>query len=96
MVLLKATGVTRKVDTLGRIVLPSELRKVYDISENDKLEIFTSNDTIILRKFRKEKACIFTGDLLPDNFHFSKGKITVNKEIAKELLTELKSYFNEK
>ncbi|PKR83024.1 AbrB/MazE/SpoVT family DNA-binding domain-containing protein [Heyndrickxia camelliae] len=91
---MRATGVTRKVDPLGRIVLPSELRKVYEINENDKLEIFTNEDTIILRKFRKEQACIFTGDILPNNFHFSRGKIVINQEIAKELLLELKSHFN--
>ena len=54
---LKSTGIIRKVDDLGRIVLPIELRRTLDIAERDELEIFVENDRIILQKF--EPACIF-------------------------------------
>ncbi len=54
---MKSTGIIRKVDDLGRIVLPIELRRVLDIAERDELEIFMENDRIILQKF--EPACIF-------------------------------------
>ena len=54
---LKSTGIIRKVDDLGRIVLPIELRRTLDIAERDELEIFMENDRIILQKF--EPACIF-------------------------------------
>ena len=54
---MKSTGIIRKVDELGRIVLPIELRRVLDIAERDELEIYMENDRIILQKF--EPSCIF-------------------------------------
>lgn len=54
---MKATGIVRKVDELGRIVLPIELRRVLDIAERDELEIFMENDRIILQKY--ESSCVF-------------------------------------
>ena len=56
---MKSTGIIRKVDDLGRIVLPIELRRTLDIAERDELEIFMENDRIILQKY--EPACIFCG-----------------------------------
>ena len=56
---MKSTGIIRKVDELGRIVLPIELRRTLDIAERDELEIFMENDRIILQKF--EPACLFCG-----------------------------------
>ena len=56
---MKSTGIIRKVDELGRIVLPIELRRTLDIEERDELEIYMENDRIILQKF--EPACIFCG-----------------------------------
>ena len=50
---MKSTGIVRKVDELGRIVLPVELRKKLNINIKDPLEIFTSNDRIVLQKDRK-------------------------------------------
>jgi AbrB family transcriptional regulator, transcriptional pleiotropic regulator of transition state genes len=57
---MKATGIVRKVDELGRIVLPIELRRTLDIAEKDPLEIYTDGNTIILKKY--EPACIFCGN----------------------------------
>ncbi len=56
---MKSTGIIRKVDDLGRIVLPIEIRRTLDIAERDELEIYMENDRIILQKF--EPACIFCG-----------------------------------
>ena len=56
---MKSTGIIRKVDDLGRIVLPIELRRTLDIAERDELEIYMENDRIILQKF--EAACVFCG-----------------------------------
>ena len=56
---MKSTGIIRKVDELGRIVLPIELRRVLDIAERDELEIFTQNDQIILQKH--QTSCVFCG-----------------------------------
>lgn len=46
---MKSTGIVRKVDELGRIVLPSELRKSLGIEVKDSLEIYTSGDSVILK-----------------------------------------------
>lgn len=48
---MKATGITRKLDTLGRIVIPKELRNVYDLKTTDNLEIFTTDEGIFIRKY---------------------------------------------
>lgn len=56
----KATGIVRRVDELGRIVLPIELRRVLGIQEKDKLEIYTEGDTIILHKYAP--GCVFCGN----------------------------------
>lgn len=47
---LKSTGVTRKIDELGRIVVPKEIRKNLGIREGESLEIYTSDDAIVLKK----------------------------------------------
>jgi len=49
--MMKATGIIRKIDELGRIVVPKELRKAMNIKEGDGLEIFVENETIILKKY---------------------------------------------
>jgi len=54
---MKSTGITRKVDELGRIVLPIELRRTLDIDVKDSLEIYVSDDSIILKKY--QPSCIF-------------------------------------
>ncbi|GIO08038.1 hypothetical protein J31TS6_40660 [Brevibacillus reuszeri] len=53
---MKATGVVRKVDELGRIVLPKELRDIFDIKIKDPLEIYVDDELIILKKY--EPACV--------------------------------------
>ena len=57
---MKSTGIVRKVDELGRVVLPMELRRTLNIAERDALEIYVDGDSIILKKY--EPACIFCGD----------------------------------
>ena len=54
---MKSTGIVRKVDELGRIVLPIALRRTLGIEEKDRIEIFVDGESIILRKY--QPACIF-------------------------------------
>lgn len=54
---MKSTGIVRKVDELGRIVLPIELRRTLDIAVRDELEIYLDDDKVILKKY--EPSCIF-------------------------------------
>lgn len=57
---MKSTGMVRRIDELGRIVLPKELRETFNIVERDALEIYTEGNSIVLKKY--EPACIFCGD----------------------------------
>ena len=56
---VKSTGIIRKIDDLGRIVLPIELRKKMGIEQRDPIEIYVDGDMIILKKHESE--CIFCG-----------------------------------
>ena len=78
---MKSTGVVRRVNELGRIVIPIELRRTLNIEEGDPLEIFVDGEQIILKKY--EPACIFCGD----------ARDVVNykgKNICKNCMEELK------
>ncbi|EPS56405.1 TPA: AbrB/MazE/SpoVT family DNA-binding domain-containing protein [Clostridium botulinum] len=57
---MKNIGIVRKVDELGRIVIPKELRRTLNIEEGDGLEIYTEGEQIILKKY--EPCCIFCGE----------------------------------
>lgn len=72
----KATGMVRKVDELGRIVLPIELRRTLGIAEGDALEIFTDGDEIIMKKY--QPGCIFCGEVADNNVLY-KGKHVCDK-----------------
>ena len=52
--MMKSTGIVRKVDELGRIVLPIELRRTLGIDEKDALEIYVDQEKIILKKFKTQ------------------------------------------
>lgn len=57
---MKSTGIIRRVDELGRVVIPIELRNKFGIAEKDPIEIFVDGSNIILKKF--EPNCIFCGN----------------------------------
>ena len=67
---MKSTGIVRKVDELGRIVLPIELSRTMNIEVKDALEIYVDGDQIVLKKY--EPSCIFCGNA-KDIIHY-KGK----------------------
>ncbi len=92
---MKATGVVRRVDPLGRIVIPKETRDVLGIHIKDPLEIFLENDRIILKKYEIDGACMLTNDLSSTNLHLNNGKIIVSREGADLLLRELQAYINQ-
>ena len=56
---MKSTGIVRKVDELGRVVTPIEIRNKFDIAEKDPIEIYVEGSSIILKKF--EPNCVFCG-----------------------------------
>lgn len=79
---MKAIGIVRKVDQLGRVVLPKELRKSMDIKTEDPMEIFVEDGNIVLRKY--EPICVFCGNT---------GNITTFKEknICSECMKNLRN-----
>ncbi len=79
---MKATGIVRRLDQLGRIVIPKELRNTFDLKENDPIEIFVDGSDIILRKY--QPACIFCGDAT-DVVQFS------GKNICKKCAAKIKN-----
>ncbi|WP_206514862.1 AbrB/MazE/SpoVT family DNA-binding domain-containing protein [Bacillus thuringiensis] len=83
---MKATGITRKVDELGRIVIPKELRRTLNIDIKDPIEIFTEEDSIILRKYESNMACMITGEVSNKNISLFNGKIIVSPEGAELLI----------
>lgn len=86
---VKATGITRRVDELGRIVIPKELRKTLNIDIKDPIEFFKDEDSIILRKYKSNMACMITGEVSNKNISLFKGKIIVSPEGAELLNKEL-------
>ena len=81
---MKSTGMVRKVDELGRIVLPIEIRKTLDIEQRDALEIFVDEDRIVLQKY--QPACIFCSQV--DNIVYFNGK-----RVCASCLAKLKEQF---
>ncbi len=72
---MKATGIIRRVDELGRVVIPIEIRNQFNIVEKDPIEIFVDNSSIILKKF--EPNCIFCGNT--ENLVEFKGRLVCDK-----------------
>lgn len=70
---MKSTGIVRKVDHLGRIVVPKEIRRTLKIHDKDPLEIFVEGDRVVLRKYQPIKACAITGDVREDNIELEGG-----------------------
>ena len=77
---MKATGIVRKLDELGRVVVPISIRRTHEITERDPIEIFVDGETIILEKYKP--MCVFCGS--KDDVSEHKGK-----SICVECRTEL-------
>lgn len=78
---MKSTGIVRKVDELGRIVIPIEMRRTLDIGEKDALEIYVEGSSVILKKYKP--SCVFC-DATKDITVFK------GKNICPKCLKELK------
>jgi transcriptional pleiotropic regulator of transition state genes len=72
---MKSTGIVRRIDDLGRIVLPIEIRKNLSLASKDAVEIFVNEDTIVLKKY--EPSCIFCGSI--EDTKLYKGKLVCEK-----------------
>ncbi|EEL52588.1 MULTISPECIES: AbrB/MazE/SpoVT family DNA-binding domain-containing protein [Bacillus cereus group] len=89
---MKSTGIVRKVDELGRVVIPIELRRTLGIAEKDALEIYVDDEKIILKKYKPNMTCQVTGEVSDGNLSLAEGKIILSKEGAEQVLNELQQY----
>ncbi|KXY48867.1 AbrB/MazE/SpoVT family DNA-binding domain-containing protein [Bacillus sp. FSL M7-1020] len=81
---MKNTGVARKVDELGRVVIPVELRRTLGIAEGTALGFHVEGENIVLRKH--EKSCLVTGKVSESNIELLDGRMVLSREGARELL----------
>lgn len=85
---MKSIGMVRAVDTLGRIVIPIELRRTLGIEVKDPVEIFVDGEQIVLKKYLPFGQCAVTGEVLKENETFAgimlspKGKAELLKELS--------------
>lgn len=82
---MKSTGIVRPVDSLGRVVLPIELRRIMGIECKDSIEIFVDDQYIVLKKY--QPSCIFCNSM--DDIINYKGKL-----VCKECVEKMKEEFN--
>lgn len=79
---MTSTGIVRKIDSLGRVVLPIELRRSFDIDKEDPVEIFVEDNYIMLKKY--QPSCIFCND--------AKSIVTYKgKNVCEKCLAEIKT-----
>ena len=91
---MKSTGIVRKVDTLGRIVVPKELRRTLDVMEKDPIEIFVEDDLIILKKYIPDMTCQLTGETSDNNLKLANGSLILSSEAAERLIKEIQTSFD--
>jgi transcriptional pleiotropic regulator of transition state genes len=90
---MKSTGIVRRIDQLGRIVIPRETRRTLDIHEKDTIEIFVEEESVILQKYKSDGTCLVTGEIShSQNIKLADGQLTLSPEGAKQLLEELEQY----
>ncbi|MGL4521737.1 MAG: AbrB/MazE/SpoVT family DNA-binding domain-containing protein [Bacilli bacterium] len=89
---MKSTGIVRKVDELGRVVIPIELRRTLNIAEKDALEIYVDAEQIILKKYQPNNACTITGEVADTNLRLADGKIILSREGAETLIQQLNEF----
>lgn len=70
---MKKTGIVRKIDRLGRITIPYELRKSFQLNEHDKIEFYTEDEKVVMKKYQPYGACFITGKVLPENKRYASG-----------------------
>lgn len=87
---MKNTGIRRKVDHLGRISLPVELREMLHIEKKDRIEVSIEDNLILMRPYQVTGACLVTGEVSPDNKEYAPG-LFLSPKGAITVLNEMKS-----
>lgn len=77
---MKSTGIVRKVDELGRVVIPMELRRILGIDEKDPVELFAQDNLIVLQKYQPTMTCLVTGEVSNQNHSLLDGKLVLSEK----------------
>ncbi|MGE6619985.1 AbrB/MazE/SpoVT family DNA-binding domain-containing protein [Bacillus mycoides] len=85
---MKNIGIARKIDELGRVVIPVELRRNLGITEGTVVDFHVDGENIVLRK--QDKSCFVTGEISESNLELLEGRMYLSKEGANELLERIK------
>ncbi|MED5247470.1 AbrB/MazE/SpoVT family DNA-binding domain-containing protein [Priestia sp. LL-8] len=86
---MKGLSTLRKIDALGRIVLPIELRKGMNIAKGDSVEILLEDDHIEIKKYEEYNKCVITGEITPQNRRYANNMV-LSLLGAKILFNEIK------
>lgn len=86
---MKPTGIVRRLDPLGRLCIPSEIRKMLDLEISNPLELFIDDEHIILKKHEPQNECILTGEVSSQNLILGDGSIILTPKAAELLFEEL-------
>jgi len=86
---MKGLSTLRKIDAVGRIVIPIELRKLLDIGKDDEVEILLEDDHIEIKKYEEYNKCVITGEITPQNRKYA-SNIVLSPLGAKILFNEIK------
>lgn len=89
---MKSTGIIRNVDTLGRVVVPMELRRTLGIQVKDSIEIFVDGESIILQKYNPNGSCQITGEVSDQNIELAGGKLVLSPEGIDQVLAEIEAH----
>jgi len=88
---MKGTGIVRRIDEMGRVVLPKEIRRTLTINESDSLEIYVEGNEIILNKYSTEESIINTLENLDEILQEHEGKLGILKtQELKKLIEDMK------
>ncbi|PEP86999.1 AbrB family transcriptional regulator [Bacillus toyonensis] len=83
----------RRVGELGRLVLPKEIRRTFDLIPNTSLEMFVQDGNVHIRK--QERVCFVTGNISENHMEFYDGRLILSHEGAKDLMKTLQGWIPE-
>ncbi|MDN4866052.1 AbrB/MazE/SpoVT family DNA-binding domain-containing protein [Priestia megaterium] len=86
---MKGLSTLRKIDAVGRIVIPIELRKLLDIGKDDEVEIILEDDHIEIKKYKESNECLITGEITPQSRRYA-NNLVLSPLGAKILYNEIK------
>lgn len=87
---MKKTGIIRRMDDLGRVVLPKEMRRTLNLVPNTNVELFVQDGDVHIMK--QERTCFVTGNISENHMEFYDGRLILSHEGAKDLMKTLQRW----